>query len=159
MGTGKSVVGRLLAKKLRRPFLDLDERIERQAGRSIAELFATEGEAGFRKRETHVVQKVAALKNHIIATGGGVMLNEDNVRALKRSGLLVCLTASPEMIFERTSASVHARPLLRGPDPRSRIEELLKLRTASYAQVDIAIDSSKRSVQEVAEEILKFLSK
>ena len=153
MGTGKSVVGRMLAKDLKRPFVDLDERIAKEAGQSIEQLFATEGEAVFRQRESKEVQAVASLQGVVIAAGGGVLLDEENVRALKVSGTLVCLTARPEVILQRTKGTSRVRPLLSGPNPRERIEELLRLRAPSYAQADITIDTSDRPVQEVVVEI------
>lgn len=158
MGTGKSAVGRLLARKLKRPFVDLDARISKEAKRSVPQLFAVEGEPGFRKRESEAVECVSDLKGHVIATGGGVMLNESNVRALKRNGTLICLTASVEVILQRTFTSLPSRPLLNGPDPRGRIEELLRLRAPYYARADWTIDTSGRSIQEVADEILKGIS-
>ena len=158
MGTGKSAVGRALAKKLKRPFIDLDERIEKEAGRPIAQIFSKEGEAGFRQRETQAVEKAAKVSSSVIATGGGVMLDEENVRLLKESGTVVCLTARPEVIVQRTLASLPSRPLLNGAgiSPRERIEELLRVRAPFYAQADLVIDTSDKLTQDVVEEILKI---
>ena len=155
MGTGKSAVGKRLAKRLNRPFLDLDRKIEKEAGCSVAEIFTKEGEAGFRQRESQQVREVAGLKDHVVATGGGVMLDEENVRILRKSGKIICLTASTEMILQRTLATLPSRPLLAGRDPRSRVEDLLRLRSPFYAQADFAVDTSDSSVEEVVEEILK----
>ena len=155
MGTGKSAVGHLLAKRLKCRFVDLDERIQKKAGATIAEIFAKEGEPGFRKREAQEVKEAAELKSHVIATGGGVMLDEANVRLLKRAGRLVCLTARPEVIFQRTAASLPARPLLSGADSKERIEGLLKLRAPFYAQADLAVDTSDRSIRDVVDEIME----
>ena len=157
MGTGKSAAGRLLAKGLKVPFVDLDERIVRQAGQTVPEIFAKEGESGFRKREAREVTRVCTKTGQVIATGGGVLLNEENVRQLKEAGILICLTARPEVILSRTLSSLPSRPLLSGTDPRERIEELLKLRKPSYAKADVTIDTSDRSVQGVVEEILRIL--
>lgn len=154
MGTGKSAVGRLLAQRLNRVFLDLDRKIEKEAGHSIAEIFAKEGEAGFREREARAVREAVELKDHVIATGGGVMLREENIRLLKKCGRLICLTASPDAILQRTMATGPSRPLLAGHDPRARVEQLLKLRAPFYAQADRTIDTSEKSVEQVAEEIL-----
>ncbi len=154
MGTGKSAVGRLLARRLQRTFVDLDDRIAQAAGRSIARIFADEGETGFRKRESEAVAWVSALTSHVIATGGGVMLDDSNVHRLKESGILICLNARPDVIAKRTLGSLPARPLLSGPDPRQRIEQLLKERAPSYEKADRMIDTSDRSIQEVVEEIL-----
>ena len=159
MGTGKSAVGKMLARRLSRPFLDLDRQIEKETGRSVQQLFAQEGEAAFRAREAKIVQAAAALKEHVIATGGGVMCDEKNVQALKGSGVLVCLAASADAILERTAATLPARPLLAGADPKQKIEELLKLRSSYYAQAEFTIDTTNRTLQEVTEEILCKLEK
>ncbi|MBI3615057.1 MAG: shikimate kinase [Candidatus Omnitrophica bacterium] len=156
MGTGKSAVGRLLSRRLNRPFLDLDEQIAKEAGRSIPEIFASEGEAGFRKRESDAVAWSSGLKNYLIATGGGVMLDEGNVQRLKKSGVLICLSARPDIIVQRTLSTLPSRPLLsNGPDPREKVEELLNLRAPFYALADRTVDTSDRSVEQVVEEILK----
>ena len=158
MGTGKSVVGRLLAQRLKWTFLDLDKAIEKEAGRSIPQIFAQEGEAGFRRRESQAVVETVGLTDHVIATGGGVMADEANVQTLRESGLLVCLTASPDVIMKRTAATLSARPLLSGADPRDRIEGLLKLRAPFYAKADVTVDTDNRSIEDVVEEILKKVS-
>ena len=159
MGTGKSAVGKMLARKLNRPFVDLDRQIEKEAGRTVQQIFERDGEPAFRQRETKVVREAAARKGHVIATGGGVMCNEENVQALKSSGVLICLTASADAILERTSASLVSRPLLAGGDPKERISELLKLRAPTYAPVDVTIDTTGRTLQEVSEEILCKIEK
>lgn len=159
MGTGKSAVGKLLAQRLKRQYLDLDRKIEKGSGRSVQEIFAKEGETAFRKLEAQAVKEAAALKGHVIATGGGVMCDERNVQSLKENGLLICLTASPDAILERTGSNIAARPLLAGADPKGRIEELLKLRAPFYAQADLTIDTSNRTLQEVVEEIACRLEK
>ena len=154
MGTGKSAAGKLLAERLKRPFVDLDRVIEKEAGRSVAEIFTEEGETVFREREARAVRSAVVLKDHVIATGGGVMLSDENVRLLKASGKLICLTASTEVILQRALASLPSRPLLAGADPLARIEQLLKLRAPFYAQADVTLDTSNRTVSEVVEEIL-----
>lgn len=157
MGTGKSVVGGLLAERLGRPFVDLDKRIEKAAGRPVARIFREEGEPGFRRMERQAVKAAAALKGHVIATGGGVMADDENVRLLKGSGWLICLTARPEVILQRTAAVLQARPLLAGGEPKDRIEALLKLRAPFYAKADMAVDTSDRPVRKVVEEIVKWI--
>ncbi|MCM8794999.1 MAG: shikimate kinase [Candidatus Omnitrophica bacterium] len=157
MGTGKSAAGRLLAKRLKRPFIDLDERIERKAGQSIPAIFEKSGEAGFRRMESEAVREAAGLKGHVIATGGGVMLDEANVAALKRSGTLICLTARPDVIISRTSAGIAARPLLVGSDPETKVRELLKLREPFYAKADMTLDTSDKPVERVVDEIMRKL--
>ena len=153
MGTGKSVVGKLLAQKLSRPFLDLDRKIEKETGRTIRQIFTEQGEQAFRALEAKAVWETAALKGHVIATGGGVMCDEKNVKALKTAGVLVCLTASADVILERTSTTLNARPLLAGGDPKERVQELLRLRAPYYAQADLTIDTVGRTLQDIVEEI------
>ncbi len=159
MGTGKSAVGKLLAQRLKRHYLDLDRKIEKETGRPVQEIFANEGEAAFRRLEAKAVNEAASLQGHVIATGGGVMCDERNVQSLKAGGLLICLTASPDAILERTGSNLASRPLLAGADPKGRIEELLKLRAPFYAQADWTIDTSNRTLHEVVEEILCRLVK
>ncbi|MBI1953668.1 MAG: shikimate kinase [Candidatus Omnitrophica bacterium] len=155
MGTGKSAAGRLVAQRLKRPFVDLDRWIEKKAGRAVAQIFADSQEAGFRKLEQEAVEEVAPKPGQVIAAGGGVLLDEENVKRLKANGILVCLTATTEVILKRTLATLPHRPLLQGPRPQERIEELLALRAPSYALADLTIDTSGLTVKEVAEEIVK----
>lgn len=157
MGTGKSAAGKLLARRLRWSFLDLDRMIEEKAGRSVPEIFHRDGEAGFRKRERRAVKSLSRRRSTVIATGGGVMLDDENVRTLKKLGRVICLSARPEMVLQRTAASLASRPMLRGADPLARIEELLSLREPFYAKADATIDTSSRSIEEVVQEILAFL--
>ncbi|MBI3323828.1 MAG: shikimate kinase [Candidatus Omnitrophica bacterium] len=154
MGTGKSAVGKILAKRLNLPFVDLDRKIEKEAGWAIPQIFAAEGEAGFREREARAVREAAELEQHVIATGGGVMLREENIQRLKKSGKLICLTANPDVILQRTLTTLPSRPLLAGHDPRERVDQLLKLRAPFYAQADLTVDTSEKTVEQVAEEIL-----
>lgn len=155
MGTGKSAVGRILAKRLKRPFVDLDQRIAREAHQTIPQIFASEGEAGFRKRELEAVAWASGLKEHVIAAGGGALLEGANAKLLRGSGFLVCLTARPDVIFQRTTATLPSRPLLNPGNPRQRIAQLMQLRAASYAQADVTIDTSDKSIEEVVGEIIK----
>lgn len=157
MGTGKSAVGELLAKRLKRPFVDLDRQIEKEAGRPVPQIFAEQGEEMFRKLEAQAVREVASKDSQVIATGGGVMLDDSNVEALKKNGLVVCLTAQPETILKRTLASLPSRPLLNSPNPKERVEELLALRAPFYAKADKTIDTSDRLVSEVVEEISAWI--
>ncbi len=147
----------MLARRLKRNFVDLDKMIEDQAKKTIAQIFAAEGENGFRRRESQAVEVASRLSKHVIATGGGVLLDEKNVERLRRCGMLICLTARPEVILKRTTASLPARPLLSGPNPAGRIEELVKLREPFYTKAEFAIDTSDRSVKDVVEEVLKCL--
>jgi shikimate kinase len=163
MGTGKSVVGKRLAARLGRRFVDLDAEIAAAAGQSIPEIFAAEGEGGFRDRETAALRALAEEATdqraaRVIATGGGVLGREENVALLRRLGTLVCLTARPAVILERTRPW-RDRPLLAGaPDPATVVERLLAERAPRYALANHAIDTSDRSVEEVVEEICRALT-
>src|SRR5580658_8120818 len=114
MGTGKSSVGRMAAEQLRFAFIDTDELIENETGKAIAEIFAQQGEAAFRKYERDVVNALSARSNTVIATGGGLATDLSNMASLKSHALVVCLWASPETIWERVRSQTH-RPLLQTP--------------------------------------------
>lgn len=157
MGTGKSAVGRLLAERLGREFVDLDALIVARAGCTISRIFETEGEAGFRRRERQAVREVAARAGLVVSTGGGVVLDADNVRDFAASGDLVCLTATPETILARVGDDT-ARPLLRGGDPLGRIRELLAARTALYAQFAHQVATDGLAAAAVAERVLRLLA-
>ena len=153
MGTGKSEVGRRLAERFGRPFLDTDEMVERRAGKTIASIFAEDGEEAFRALERASIAEATGSKGAVIALGGGAVLDSGNVACLRAAGELVCLTARPETILDRVG-DVAARPLLAGCDPRAVIIRLLDERHAAYeAAADLTVDTSDRSVDEVVEEI------
>jgi shikimate kinase len=153
MGTGKSSVGRLIAEQLRFPLVDTDEMIVSRAGKSIADIFAQEGESRFREYESQIVAELIAHKRAVICTGGGLGANEANLASLKQHALVVCLWASPEKIWERVRNQTH-RPLLQGPDPMAKIRELLADREHSYKQADVLLSTDVRSLKEVAAQVL-----
>ncbi|MBU0634970.1 MAG: shikimate kinase [Candidatus Omnitrophica bacterium] len=154
MGTGKTTVARILAQKLKRQFVDLDDIIENGEGRTIADIFREKGQAYFRKIEKDAVCAVSKNTGMIIACGGGVVLDSENVSRLKDKGVMICLTATAEVISERTKSFSH-RPLLNTDEAKTKIEELLKARKADYAKADHTIDTSSLTVEQVAEKILK----
>ncbi len=154
MGTGKSTLGRLLAVKLGYRFVDTDQLIEAQIGQSIAELFAQQGEAAFRRLEAELVEDLAQKSRLVIATGGGLVLNPDNVTTLARTGLIFCLTALPQEILERISCQQQIRPLLQDPDPLARIKELLEKRGPSYRQFP-QISTSGVDLEQLLAELLQ----
>lgn len=156
MGTGKSVVGRALAQRLRRRFVDVDERIERTAGRPIRKIFAEEGEAAFRQMERAMIAEVARADGQVMATGGGAVLDETNLAVLKGNGWLVWLKADPDVILQRIG-DPSSRPLLNVEDPKGRLTELLGLRQATYAKADAVVETSARSIQEIVEEIVRLM--
>jgi shikimate kinase len=153
MGTGKSSVGRHLATHLHFRFVDTDELIEARAERSVAEIFSQAGEEVFRGIERQVVSELAKARRTIISTGGGVAANPENLASLKTHALVVCLWASPEVIWERVHNQTH-RPLLQGTDPMAKIRELLSKREPFYKQADVLVNTEMRSIKEVAQHVL-----
>lgn len=149
MGTGKSSVGNFLARMFHFQFRDTDELIEARAGKRISEIFAQEGEARFRAYEREVVAELEACQRTVFATGGGLAVHAPNMASLKRHSLVVCLWASPEVIWSRVRHQTH-RPLLSGPDGLERIRQLLAEREPAYKQADVLINTEMRSVREVA---------
>jgi shikimate kinase len=158
MGTGKTAVGKELSRKKNWRFLDLDELIELKEKRLIAKIFSEEGEPYFRKVERRVLKEVAKEKNFVVACGGGIVIDPDNVKTMKASGKMICLTATPAVIWERICTFKH-RPLLEVPNPKKQIELLSKLRAPYYALADKTVDTSKISVKETAAKIAKLLAK
>lgn len=156
MGTGKTAAGRELARRKKWRFLDLDELIELKEKMAIADIFARKGEPYFRKAEKGALKEAAKEKGFVVACGGGIVLDEENIRIMQASGRVICLSASPAVILKRVSGATH-RPLLNVENPKEKIELLLKLRAPYYAKADKTIDTSKLSVKEVAARILKTL--
>lgn len=158
MGTGKSSVGRELAKKIKWQFMDLDELIELREKRDIPHIFAQDGEPYFRRLEKRVLKEVSKETKFIVACGGGIVLDKENIKIMKEQGRVICLTASPKEILNRTKGCAH-RPFLNVADPKKQIELLLKLRAPFYARVDKTIDTSKISIKEVVEKISQIITK
>lgn len=155
MGTGKSRVAGLLAGQLGWRQVDTDDEIERRAGLPIPEIFARHGEPWFRKLEHEVVRDLAAGQRLVIATGGGVVLNPENLRVLGASGVLVCLLADPEVIWERVRQETH-RPLLAGGNPQQRIRDLLAKRRPLYTAIPLQVDTSHLTPESVAGRVLEL---
>jgi shikimate kinase len=156
MATGKSAVGKELAQKMNFAFLDLDESIELKQKRAIKDIFAREGESYFRELEKRELQEASCKDNLVVACGGGIVLDKDNLKIMQQTGRMICLRASVEVILSRAGGYSH-RPLLNVKDPRARIRELLELRAPFYAQADYSIDTSELSIKEVAEKILQWI--
>ena len=152
MGVGKTSVGTRLAKDLGYAFVDTDTLIEADQKITIAEIFATFGEPRFRDVEARIILQVLEDEGQVISTGGGAVIRDENRAAFKKAGLVVCLTARPEVIFERIKHETH-RPLLQTPDPLSKIRELLAGREKFYHQADLIIDTSEKSVDDAVREI------
>lgn len=151
--TGKSVVGRRLAERLGYAFVDLDALIEAESGMPIPQFFAERGEAAFRELEALLVERVAGQKRCVIATGGGTVVDPSNLRSLKQSGVVVMLTADLETILSRLGTAAD-RPILHGNDLRSRVEQLLAERRDAYAQADVTVDTTARTVDETVDCVL-----
>jgi shikimate kinase len=158
MGAGKTAVGKVLAEKLGKEFVELDALIERKAGKTIPEIFQQDGEVAFRELEIAVTKEVSEKKNAVIACGGGVVLNQINIDRLREEFSIVYLTASPEVILNRTSSDRNERPLLNVTNRASEIRRLLRFRKPFYERAaDITIDTSKLDVDSVAEQIIAKL--
>lgn len=157
MGAGKTTVGRLLARRLKRRFYDSDVEVERRCGVRISVIFDIEGEAGFRSREMQVIAELCALDNTVIATGGGAVLAAENRRAMTARGSVVYLHAHPAQLWQRVRHDRN-RPLLATPDPEKKLEELYAQRDPLYREVaDLVVDTGKQSVQALAKELLARL--
>jgi shikimate kinase len=158
MAVGKSVVGRNLARKLRRRFVDLDKIIEKSEGMKIKDIFGRKGESYFRQAEKRALAKVLFQSEQVIATGGGAVMNEENLLLLREKTFLVCLTANPETILLRAGDS-RRRPLLADGERLQRIRELLALRERNYAQAHASIDTSDLTVNQVTGKIIEALKR
>lgn len=157
MGSGKSTIGRLLAKELRLPFKDSDKVIEERTGADIPWIFDVEGEQGFRERERAAIAELCAENGLVMATGGGAVLREDNRQALKRGGRVIYLHASIEQQIERTARDRN-RPLLQTADPAAVLRNLMAMRDPLYRQIaDIIIETDERPPRLVVLQILDRL--
>lgn len=144
MGTGKTTVGKLLARQLNYDFVDTDELIEARAGKTVPEIFQEMGEVAFREMEGAVARELAERQGVVISTGGRLMLDPGNAAALSRTGRVFCLVATPEEILERvTKDTTHARPLLAVPNPMERIVELMQLRQDDYGKFPQMVTSER----------------
>jgi shikimate kinase len=157
MGAGKTRTGKTLAQKLRLKSFELDNIIEKKAGKSISRIFSEDGETAFRNLESEVVKDISAQENAVIACGGGVVLNKTNIDNLRKNAIIVYLETSPEIISFRLKASGDKRPLLNTTDRERRIEELLKQRKPLYEQAaDIKITINELDL-DTADLIIKEL--
>ena len=153
MGSGKTAVGRHLARLFHFTFLDSDADIEAKTGVDISFIFEKEGEAGFRIREREAIDRLTLLTSIVLATGGGAVIDPDNRRVLAERGVVVYLQTSVDQQIERTRHTRH-RPLLNGTDPEEKLKELMLRRAALYAEIaDITVSTNGRRVHLVAEAI------
>jgi len=156
MGAGKSAVGRPLAAALGYRFVDADAVLEAVAGRSIPEIFASDGEAGFRELETAVLDRIAGWHSLVVATGGGVVSRPVNWGHLQQ-GMVVWLDAAEEVLLQRLAADPTPRPLLAAADPAERLRALLTQRRPLYAQADLKVEQSDEPPEVVAQKVLEGL--
>lgn len=159
MGAGKTTVGRQLARHLKKTFLDADHEIEKRTGVNIPTIFELEGEPGFRSRETAMIAELTGMRDIILATGGGAVLNEQNRCKLKENGIVIYLRAKVEDLYIRTRHDRN-RPLLQTADPRQRLQDLYDQRDPLYREVaDLVVDTGEQSIHALVKHIEAALMK
>jgi shikimate kinase len=157
MGAGKTTVGRQLARRLGKRFRDSDQEIEERTGVKVATIFEIEGEAGFRARETRVIEELAEAEDVVLATGGGAVLDPGNRALLSAHGFVIYLRAIPRDLWQRTRHD-KSRPLLQGVDPLARLEELYAVRDPLYREIaDLVIDTGRQGVGALVARVLADL--
>jgi len=158
MGSGKSSVGRELARRFRAPFVDVDAWIESATGCRIRDLFAREGEPAFREREKAALREILSVKGCVIATGGGAFVDEENRVLLRSYAPVVYLDAAVETLLERLAADL-GRPLLRGGDREEVVRELLSRREPGYRTADVTVRTDGRTVEDVAGQVADWIDR
>ncbi len=160
MGAGKTSVGRRCAERLARPFVDTDELVETATGMRVAEVFETRGEEAFRAAErTAVADAAASPEPLVIACGGGAILDPESRRAMRASGFVVWLRASPEVLSARVERQPETRPLLRGAQPAATLERLAILRADAYeAAAHAVVDTDHETQDAVADAVLEVFA-
>ena len=153
MGVGKTSVGQVIANKLGREFIDMDGMIEHEEGMAITKIFETRGEAYFRALESDLCARLAARENLVVATGGGALVNPQN-RAQFKDAFVVCLDAAPDEVYNRLKEQTN-RPLLAAANPQQRIVELLSARRDAYAAIEWHLDTTGKTVEQIADEIIR----
>ena len=155
MAVGKSAVGQLLAKKTDKTFVEVDFLIEKNAGKSIKQIFNEEGEIAFREYEIALIKEISNRKNQVLACGGGVVLNKINIDRLKQESVVIWLTASLQSILERLQDTGETRPLIAGKNRETEVQSLLRLRQPFYKiAADIRVDTTGLNVEQVVKKTL-----
>lgn len=157
MGTGKTAIGTRLASNLNREFIDTDREIERITGMTIRDIFVKYGEVRFRSEEALLSQKLARRENLVIATGGGMVLNPDNLKALRENGIMVRLKATPEEIYKRVKRKRQNRPLLGKNFTVEDIARMLEEREPYYSQADLEVDTGDKDPDQIVQIIIDYL--
>lgn len=157
MGSGKSVIARELAKRLKVDVLSTDHLVEAKAGMPILEIFKAKGEPYFRDLETKILEEISYRQGVIIDCGGGIVLRKENLNILKDNAIVFYLEASPEVIYQRIKNEKH-RPLLNTPDPLGCIKEMYKQRLPLYNQADYTIDANSVSIEGPVVEIIEKIN-
>lgn len=158
MGTGKTTVGKRVAQCLNMAFEDTDDEVQKVTGLTIKELFDKYGEIRFRSEETAAIRRIVRQDNQVIATGGGAVLDPENISALQKNGMIICLKAQPEVIYERVKHR-NTRPLLEGENLMDKINRLLWERRDLYKKARFTIDTSQNCAENVVEEIIHLYTK
>lgn len=158
MGSGKTSVGKLLAKKLNYNFIDIDRLIEKETRMKIKTIFKKFGERYFRKLEKKYCKKVSKYKGYVISTGGGIVLDSENIKNLRKNGIIVNLRANPEVLWERVKHKKN-RPLLNVRNPQKVLSRIWRARKPFYDDADIIINNTKLSVSQTVEKIIKKIQK
>ena len=158
MGAGTSSVGRELARRFGAPFVDVDERIEAEAGCRIRDLFSREGEPAFRVREKAAMRDALTVKGRVIASGGGAFADEENRALLRSYAPVVYLEAAVETLLERLAGDL-GRPLLRGGDREEVVRELLSRREPGYRTADVTVRTDGRTVEDVAGQVADWINR
>ena len=157
MGTGKTVVGENLAKKMGKEFVEMDAVIVEGEGKKIVDIFNEKGEAYFRKLEKELLEELCIKEDLVVSCGGGLICDEKNLKRLKETGIVFALTASPSVIYERTKKHLH-RPILNVDNPQVKIKELLDKRASYYKQAHHLIDTENILPEDIAAKIVTILN-
>ena len=152
MGTGKTTVGQILAARLGKSFVDMDDLIEERTGKTISAIFEDDGEAHFRELERKMAHELSLQDNIVVGAGGGIVLNPANIEAFNESGIVVCLTAAPEVIIERVSSDSH-RPLLEDGEKRDQVLAILEARRELYGAIEHQVDTTNMDPPAVADKV------
>ena len=158
MGSGKTAVAKEIAESTDLKYIEMDELIEKKEARNINDIFKDSGEDYFRKVEKEALKEISLADKQVVSCGGGVVIDEANVNLMKDSGVLICLQASPDVIYKRVKNNKD-RPLLNVENPQVKIEELLRIRRPYYQKANYIIETDNLSVQQVAQEVKSIFLK